>query len=61
LFLVVGLLGLSSVSGTSGKIGEFSCQMDLNLGQPTHSSAKSQSEGTIQLVPELQKMAIIIA
>ena len=35
--------------------------IDLKLGPQTGFSAKSQSEGTIQLVPEPRKMAIIIA
>jgi len=35
--------------------------IDLKLGPQTGFSAKFQSEGTIQLVPEPRKMAIIIA
>jgi len=34
------------------KSGEFSDELDLNLGPQMHVSAKSQSEGTIQYVPE---------
>jgi len=43
------------------KTGEFSSYIDLKLGPQTYFSAKSQSEGTLQLVPELRKMAMIIA
>ena len=45
------------------KTGEFSSQIiiDLKVGPQTHFSAKSQSEGIIQLVPESRKMAINIA
>jgi len=35
--------------------------MDLKLGLQTHFSAKSQTEGTILLVPDPLKMSIIIA
>jgi len=41
--------------------GEFSTKMDLKMGPQTHFSAKCKFEGTIQLVPDPRKMAIIIA
>ena len=37
---------------TNKKSGEFSDELDLKLGPQMHVSAKSQSEGTIQYVPD---------
>ena len=37
---------------TNKKTGEFSDEVDLKLGPKMHVGAKSQSEGTIQQVPE---------
>ena len=37
---------------TNKKSGEFSDEVDQKLGPQMHVSAKSQSEGTIQYVPE---------
>jgi len=34
--------------------------MDLKLGPQMHLSAESQSDGTMQLVPEPRKMAILL-
>jgi len=46
---------------TVDKIGESQIKSDMKLGPQTHLGAKSQSEGTIQLVPEPRKMVIIIS
>jgi len=42
------------------KFGDSQIKSDLKLGPQTHLGAESQSEGTIQLVPILWKMVIII-
>ena len=44
----------------SEKIGDSPIKSEMKLGPQTHFGAKSQSERTIQLVPEPRKMSIII-
>jgi len=42
---------------TADKIGDSPTKQDMKLGQQTQFGAKSQSEGTIQLVSKPGKMA----